>query len=254
MKIAIIEDEFYTSKDLESCIKELRPTFEVVKILPSVKEALHYFKSKPQIDLIFSDIQLQDGLSFEIFQKVELTVPVIFCTAFDAYAIDAFKANAIDYLLKPISNITVRLAIEKYERLVKPSIQVNESIRNLLASMEQSKPDSASHSLLVHYKDKIIPLRLEEVALFYIQNENYRLLNFDGSKYSINENLEEIEKICGPNFFRINRQFLVNRKAVSELVQHFSRKYIARLCLPFEEKIVLGKEKTTAFLQWLKKV
>lgn len=251
MKIVIIEDEKYTAEDLENCIKELRSDFQIIKKLTSVKESIAYFEKHKEYDLIFSDIQLGDGLSFEIFKSIQLSAPVIFCTAYDNYAIDAFKANGIDYILKPFSKTSIKAAIEKYERLVKPAKEINQEIQKLLFSFKTNTSEKSHTSLLVHQKDKIIPIQIENVALFYTQNEICKLINFDGKTFSINEPLEKIEKISGPSFFRANRQFLVNRKAVVELVQHFSRKHILKLSVNFEEQIIISKEKTPSLLKWL---
>lgn len=251
MKVVIIEDEQYTADDLENCIKETRSNFQIVKKLTSVKESISYFEKNKEYDLVFSDIQLGDGLSFEIFKSIQLSSPVIFCTAYDNYAIDAFKANGIDYILKPFSKTSIKAAIEKYERLVKPAVEVNLEIQKLLSSFKTNTPEKNHTSLLVHHKDKIIPVKIEDVALFYTQNETCKLINFEGKTFTIGETLEKIEKIVGTTFFRANRQFLVNRKAVVELVQHFSRKHILKLSVNFEELIVISKEKTPALLKWL---
>lgn len=251
MKIVIIEDEQYTAEDLENCITDLRSNFQIVKKLSSVKESIAYFEKHKDYNLVFSDIQLGDGLSFEIFKTIQLSAPVIFCTAYDNYAIDAFKANGIDYILKPISKSSILAAIEKYERLVKPSGEVNEEIQKLLSSFKTSVPEKNHSSLLVHHKDKIIPIKMEDIALFYTQNETCRIISFEGKTFSINETLEKIEKIAGTSFFRANRQFLVNRKAVVELVQHFSRKHILKISVDVDEEIVISKEKTPALLKWL---
>lgn len=251
MKIVIIEDEHFTAEDLENCIKELRSSFQIIKRLTSVKESVSYFEKHKEYDLIFSDIQLGDGLSFEIFKSIQLSAPVIFCTAFDNYAIDAFKANGIDYVLKPFSKASIEAAIEKYERLVKPATEINKEIQKLLSSLKTDIPKKNHSSLLVHHKDKIIPVKIEDIALFYTQNEICRLINFEGKTFSINETLEKIETLSGKSFFRANRQFLVNRKAVVELVQHFSRKHILKLSVNFNEPIIISKEKTPLLLKWL---
>ena len=251
MRIVIIEDEKYTSQDLIQCIKEVRITFAVIATLTTVKDSIAFFKKETDYNLIFSDIQLGDGLSFEIFNKISVNAPVIFCTAYDNYAIDAFKANGIDYILKPINKKSITSAIEKYERFVNPADGLNESIVHLLDMYKSKAETKKTRSVLIHYKDKIIPVRMEEVALFYIENEHCRILNFEGKQFIINETLDEIEDLCGTDFFRANRQFIVNRKAVKELVQYFARKHLLKLSVPFEEKIIVSKEKTPALLKWL---
>ena len=252
MKIIIIEDELYTAKDLENCILELRSDFEILCILPSVKEALAFLKSTNNYNLIFSDIQLNDGLSFEIFKSIQVSAPVIFCTAYDNYAIDAFKANGIDYVLKPINKASIKAAIEKYERLVKPAGEVNENMHHLLQLLNNNTPQKSQSALLVHYKDKIIPQKIDAVSLFYLHNDSCRLINSDGQQFNLHESLDKIEELCGTQFFRANRQFLVNRNAVAEVVQHFSRKHLLKLNFNFDLEISISKERTPALLNWLK--
>lgn len=254
MKIVIIEDEHFTALDLATCIKELRSDFEIVKMLGSIKEARNYFQHNTNYNLIFSDIQLGDGLSFEIFKSLQVNSPVIFCTAYNNYAIDAFKANGIDYVLKPINKKNIEAAIEKYERLLSPANAVNQNMQQLLDLFQTKTAVKQTTSLLVHHKDKIIPVRIEEVALFYLHNDACHILNFVGKHFSINESLDEIEKIAGTHFFRANRQFLVHRKAITEVVQHFARKHLLKLNITFEEQIIVSKEKSPALMKWLELV
>jgi two-component system, LytTR family, response regulator LytT len=254
MRILIIEDEQYTAKDLAGCILELRSHFQVIKILNSVKEATAFLKSTNEYDLIFSDIQLGDGLSFDIYNAVQPSAPVIFCTAYNNYAIDAFKANGIDYVLKPISKQAIQLAIEKYERLTRPSAGISGNMEQLLEYMQKEAQSKTNTSLLVHHKDKIIPVRMEDIALFYIQNEGCRILSFEGNHYSVAETLEKIEGQAGNLFFRANRQYLVNRKAVKEVVQGFSRTHVLSLVLEFKDPIVVSKEKSPLLFKWLAEV
>ncbi|MDP2386521.1 MAG: LytTR family DNA-binding domain-containing protein [Bacteroidota bacterium] len=253
MKIVIIEDEQFTAEDLASTVMELRSNYQVVKILSSIKEAKVYFSKHADFNLIFSDIHLGDGLSFEIFKSIPIKVPVIFCTAYDNYAIDAFKANGIDYVLKPINKKSISEAIEKFERLSTPVLEINPGMAELLELFQSKSPENKNNtSILVHVKDKIIPIKTEDIAVFFIRNEGTSILDFTGKIYSIDETLEEIELLNSTTFFRANRQFIVNRKAVKDAAQHFSRKLILNLSIPFSEQITISKEKTPQFLKWLK--
>ena len=254
MKIVIIEDEQLTAEDLASTITELRPDYEIVKILSSIKEATTYFSQHKDFNLIFSDIHLGDGLSFEIFKSISLKTPVIFCTAYDNYAIDAFKANGIDYVLKPANKKSILEAIEKFERLTTPVVELNPVMTELLEifKTKSSNNNNNNKSILVHVKDKIIPIKLEEIAIFFIRNEVTSILDFTGKVYSIDETLEEIELFNLPVLFRANRQFIINRKAVKDASQYFSRKLVVNLSIPFTEQIIISKEKTPLFLSWLK--
>lgn len=251
MKIVIIEDEQFTAEDLASTINELRPDYNVVKILSSVKESKVYFEKHSDFNLIFSDINLGDGLSFDIFKSISLKVPVIFCTAFDNYAIEAFKANGIDYILKPSNKKSILEAIEKYERLSGSVPSIDSNMTTLMDFFKQKSPEHHK-SILVHIKDKIIPIKLEDIAVFFIRNEMTSIMDFNGKIYSINEALEEIELMELPILYRANRQFIINRKAVRDVAQHFARKLIVNLSVPFTEQITISKEKTPLFLKWLK--
>ncbi|GGH24664.1 DNA-binding response regulator [Dyadobacter endophyticus] len=249
MKIVIIEDERATAVDLTQTITQLDPALEIVAVLRSVREGKEWFNHNTKPDLIFSDIQLGDGLSFEILGNE--FVPVIFCTAYDEYALNAFNANGIDYILKPFTTASVAAALQKFKNLTKTATNAltgqYESIRRLLSEIKSPKPSS----LLIQYRDTIMPLKIEEVALFRLENGNVHLLTFDQEKYYPGKSLEDLEEIVGEDFFRVNRQSLVNRKAIINASSIFSRKLSLNICVPLDEGITISKEKAPAFLKWL---
>lgn len=251
MQIVIIEDERLTADDLAETIKQVQSDAEIVAILRSVKEATQYLKAGNTPDLIFSDIQLGDGLSFEIFSSLAVTAPVIFCTAYDEYALTAFKANGIDYILKPFTSETIGVALQRYQSLRNTfsanTLQQYEAILKVFAGRETQRPAA----LLIHHLDKILPVKLESIALFYLKNEVTHLLTFNGKVYCPNKSLDELERITGDTFFRINRQYLVAHKAVTGATNYLSRKLSVTLMVPFEEVITVSKEKAPAFLKWL---
>jgi len=250
MDIVIIEDERLTAADLEQTIKSVEPDCSIKAILNSVKVALDYFKNESMPDLIFSDIQLGDGLSFDIFKTIKITAPVVFCTAFDEYALEAFKTNSIDYILKPFSEDSVLDAINKYRQMKKSFANKEYDYDNVINALLQKK-DSASSSILVHYKDKILPVRMNNVALFYIEVEVVSLLTTEGKRYHVTKTLDELSKIAGNNFFRTNRQTLVNKSAIVDISHYFSGKLSVNLNVPFDDKILVSRAKRTAFLEWL---
>jgi DNA-binding LytR/AlgR family response regulator len=250
MKIVIIEDEKITAEELAGTIKALEPGAIIEAILSSVKTAVTYFQKNKAPDLIFSDVQLGDGLSFEIFKACKISAPVIFCTAYDEYALNAFKINSIDYILKPSTSQTIADALAKYSNFRQTFAGDGQQYKAILEILMNRDVPKAS-SVLVHHKDKILPVRLEEIALFYIENEITHLLTFDSKTYFINKNLEELEQTSGNSFFRVNRQFLVNRKTVIDASHYFSRKLSVNISVPFKEKITVSKEKTPQFLNWL---
>lgn len=249
MKIIIIEDEQLTASDLAATIKKAEPSAHVIAILGSVKESLDFFCSNPpKADLIFSDIQLGDGLSFEIFHSVAIHTPIIFCTAYDEYALNAFKVSGIHYMLKPFSVKTVKEALEKFRELKSSLSHNNEQYETLISLLNNKKSQG---SVLVYQHDKIVPVKLENIALFFIESEITYLLTLDKEKFPINKTLEELENIAGHNFYRANRQYLVNRKAIKDSSQYFGRKLAINLTIPFTEKITVSKTKVTEYLEWL---
>jgi two-component system response regulator LytT len=250
MKIVIIEDEKLTAEDLADMIVKLQPDIQLMASLRSVKEGLEYFKNNPAPDLIFSDIQLGDGLSFDIFKAINITAPIVFCTAYNEYALNAFRTTGIDYILKPVTALAVAQALNKYHALRKEFTAEQVSYDALFERFALKK-NQVTTSILVNYKDRIIPVKTEQIALFYIQFEETNLLTFDGKNYVINKKMEELERNCGDDFFRVNRQVLLNRKAVKDAAHFFSRKMVINLNITFKETITISKEKTTPFLEWL---
>ncbi len=246
MKIIIIEDEKLTAEDLAETILRTEPTAEIVAILSSVKEALEYFSKPLEADLIFSDIQLGDGLSFEIFRERKSEIPVIFCTAYDEYALNAFKTNGIDYILKPFSVHTIKNALEKYRNLKK--MLAPNHLEALLQVLDQ-RPRITS--VLVHYKDQIIPVPEKDIALICIRNETTLLKTFDQKSYYITRTLDDLEAKLGSGFFRANRQYLVNRTAVRSVENYGARKLALLLSLPHDETVTVSKEKHTPLMNWL---
>ncbi|MCT3897522.1 response regulator transcription factor [Elizabethkingia anophelis] len=254
MKILIIEDEKAVSNDLVSTIGKLWiDRIESIVQVYSVKEAINFFKNEDIPDLIFSDIQLGDGACFDIFREMQISAPIIFCTAYDEYAIQAFKSNGIEYILKPFLNNTIKKALDKYDDLRKSFVR-NHSIHNygnILRLLSEPREENRVASILVFIKDEILPIQLEEIALFFLDENEVYLLTFDGKRYLPNKSLEEIEKITGNYFFRANRQFLVSRKVVSTAYSFFSRKLALNLNIDFSTQIIVSREKKSAFLDWL---
>jgi DNA-binding LytR/AlgR family response regulator len=250
MKIVIIEDEKLTAKDLAKTIQAVEPDAEIIATLVSVEEAISYFKTPIEIDLIFSDIQLGDGMSFEIFEKIESQAPVIFCTAFDEYALDAFKTVGIDYLLKPFTKASVSKALEKYH-FIKEKFSSKNDLSSVLNIIKTQLQPNKNPSVIIQQGDKIIPLDGSNIAFFFIEDTYVFAYTFNQQKHILNQRLDILERNFSPNFFRANRQFLVNRKAVKDASYHFHRKMVINLTVPFKEQIVIGKLRTTPFMEWL---
>lgn len=249
MKIVIIEDERFTARDLAQTLVQLDPSIEIMSILHSVEEGRAWFTDNGTPDLIFRDIQLGDGLSFEILGSE--FVPVIFCTAFDEYALNAFNSNGIDYILKPFTSESVGAALQKFKNLTKAKKEAlpdqYEAVRRLLSEIKSPKPSS----LLIQHRDVIMPIKIEDIAVFQLDYGLVQLLTFKKTKHFPNKSLDELEAIVGEDFFRINRQFLVNRKAIVNASSIFSRKLSLSLSVAVDETITVSKEKSPVFLQWL---
>jgi len=250
MNIVIIEDEQLTADDLAESILDLDPEVQIVAKLNSVQDAVAWFQKNEHPDLIFSDIQLGDGLCFEIFKSQSIATPVIFCTAYDEYALSAFKANGIDYILKPFDKETIAKALARYKELERRFSGNTAQFENMLRLFENRK-NQKKGSILVYHKDKILPIRIHDIALFYIENEITYILTFDQKSFTINKTLDELEKVTGPDFYRANRQYLVQRKAIKEAAQYFARSLSVTLLIPFKETIKVNKVKVPDFLNWL---
>jgi DNA-binding LytR/AlgR family response regulator len=248
MKVVVIEDEKITADDLIENLLAVRPSYTVVKLLTSVAEACAYFKQQPEIDIIFSDIQLGDGISFDIFKELSIITPIVFCTAYNAYALEAFKANGIDYILKPFSQAEIKKAVEKFELL---TYKNGVSINKLLNYLSDKPLKTNNMSLLVYQKDMIIPIDTNDIAIVQLVHGTVKLVLFNGDAYITAQSLDDIEKLNLPFFFRANRQFLLHRKIIKDALQYLNRKLLVRLNIPFDEQIFISKEKTPAFLAWL---
>lgn len=250
MKIVIIEDEVVTAKDLKKTLLGIDRDIEILSILQSVEEAIEYLSANKNIDLIFSDIQLGDGLSFDIFEKMHNTTPIIFCTAFNQYALKAFDTYGIDYILKPFSTEAVTKALHKYLNFKGKFAQPKANYSNIINELrEQLTPKTKS--VIIKKGDKIIPLQVSEIALFYFENGYSFAYCFDGKTHILSKNLEELEQNLAPTFFRANRQHLINKKAIKDASHFYNRKLVVNLTIPFKEEIIIGKLKITAFTNWL---
>lgn len=250
MKIVIIEDEKLTAKDLKRTILAAEPDVEIAALLHSVEEAIEYFKSHKDTDLIFSDIKLGDGLSFEVFKKMETPVPIIFCTAYNNYFSEAFEATGIDYILKPFNKTAIVKSLFKYKTLEERFTRNSENYKKQLSLLE-TRITPKKNAVIIRQGEKIIPLEAANIAIFFVDNGYTFAYTFGQKKFIVNENLEDLEDYFSPSFFRANRQYLVNRKAIKDATHFFNRKIVVNLSVPFSEQILVGKLKTSLFVEWL---
>jgi two-component system response regulator LytT len=250
MKIVIIEDEVKAAKSLENLILKIRPAAQVVAKLQSIEGAVDYLSANEQPDLIFMDIQLSDGLSFEIFKSVEIRCPVVFCTAYGEYAMDAIKANGIDYLLKPFSQDDLQAAFEKVESF-KNFFQQNTQ-PDLDGLLKRIGLDEGKKSFLVFKHNKYTTVQTEQIAFIYIRNDSASIMTFQQQEYTIDQSMDQIQNVLSAKqFFRLNRQYLVNFSAIKEVEHYFGRKLFVKLTIPSPDKLLIGKEKASTFLNWL---
>lgn len=249
MKALIIEDEKSAVRNLRSLLKEVAPQCEVIGTLDSVQEAVSWFEANPMPDLVFMDIHLADGSSFEIFDYVRIGCPIIFTTAYDEYALKAFKVNSIDYLLKPIGEADLRQAIAKFEHLQHgPGAQ--DSLVALIRSM-QRRDHFRSHFLIPYKGDKLLPLAVQQVQYFCIVEGTTKAVVSEKESYVLPYTLDELTEGLDPDrFFRANRQYLISRQAVRDIDLWFNNRLSINLRVPTGEKILVSKLRVNDFKAW----
>lgn len=248
LRAVIIEDETAAAVNLQAILREVAPDVETVATLESVAESVEYLRSRPRPDLLFMDIHLADGDSFRIFGAVEVDVPVIFTTAYDRYALEAFKVNSIDYLLKPLNGADVSRAIDKFRRLTGSERRdYGTRVRAMAAGREET--------FLVQVRDKIIPLHRDKIAFCHTFNEKVTAYGYDGEAYPLDRTLETLQALLPESdFFRANRQFIVARRAVKEIVVWFGSRLSLSLCIATPERIIISKARVPEFKAWLRAV
>ena len=251
MKVIIVEDEIAASENLAYLLNEIDSTIKVVKVLDSVKSAVNYFSKPTDADLVLMDIHLADGISFEIFDQVDLKIPVIFTTAYDQYAIKAFKVNSVDYLLKPIDEEELSGALEKFDSQKVPVSTSNNQIEGLL-SLIKNQNEQFKTTFLVRTRDELKPILTENIAILYLDTGMIKAITFDNKKYTIDGKLEDVESELNPKiFYRVNRQMILQKKAIVSIKFYFNSKLIVITNPKFKERIVVSKAKATAFKNWM---
>ncbi|MFC2128323.1 LytR/AlgR family response regulator transcription factor [Bacteroidota bacterium] len=249
MQVVIIEDEKPAAEKLEKLIKRYDEKIEIVARLDSIKNAINWFTEPGNnVDLIFMDIQLRDGLSFEIFKRINITKPIIFTTAFDEYALQAFQVSSVDYLLKPVSYSALEESMKKLESLSKN-----------LPEYDLDKLSKALSGLKIEYKqrfmvkmgDHIRSVTVDKVLLFFADGRNVLLVNDQNRKSFLDYKLEELEDLLDPAiFFRVNRSYIININYISDVLVYSGRRLKVRLEPKFESEIIVSREKVLAFKDW----
>lgn len=249
MKTLIIEDETAAAVNLRALLSEVEPTIEVIEVIESVAESVDYLRSNPMPELIFMDIHLADGDSFKIFKHVDVQCPIIFTTAYDQYALEAFKVNSIDYLLKPIAEEDLRRSLEKLRRLSAPE---REAAIERTKTMADEPRQIQQNVFLVQVRDRIRPLRADEVAYFYTSEERVTAHTFTGETFSIDRTLEALSGVLNEvDFYRANRQFIIARKALKDISVWFGSRLALNLSVETPERIIISKARVPKFKKWL---
>jgi len=250
MKAVIIEDEAVASQKLERMLSQVASDIQVIARLQSVEESIEWFSLNAAPDVVFMDIHLADGSAFSIFDKVQISCPVVFTTAYDEYALKAFEVNSIDYLLKPINQKYLERAVLKLRSLTTTKTDNTEMISSVLAAFRQTKTAYKSNFLIPH-KDKFIPLAIDRIACFYTENKMVKIITYDHQVFNMDSSLEELYTQLDPSqFFRANRQFIVSHKAIKDISVWFGSKVSINLFVTVPEKIIVSKARVAEFKTW----
>lgn len=252
MKVLIIEDEAPAFRRLQKILDEVDPAIEIVDVIDSVEDSVKWLRNHTAPELIFMDIQLSDGISFEIFEQVKITSPVIFTTAFDEYMLRAFKVNSIDYLLKPIKQDDLARSLHKYAGMKEAfsannSCDLNDLIRNIQLNDRKYKA-----RFLVKKGEQLVSVQSGDIAFFFARNGIIHLQTSEGKVYLVDFTLDELEKQLDPDhFYRANRQFILHFSAIKTVHKWYKSKLLIEPSQAIDDKIIVSAEKASSFKQWL---
>ena len=253
MNAIIIEDETLIAKELQHKIGQLAPDVKVIEVLPSIKTATKWFLVNKEPDLIFADIQLGDGNIFELFERYELKCPVVFTTAYDEFAIKAFRVNGVDYLLKPVDKDELKKAIDKCRVIVESKQPYPTDIQQLLklVANPQSNNQAFKEKFIVKVRNQWLPILTKDIACFVRDQLNY-LYTFDGERYILDfTTLDEIEELLDPKiYYRANRQALIHIESIQSVKPVENQKLIVTLKPPLKMTLDISREKAPGFKKW----
>jgi two-component system LytT family response regulator len=248
MKVLIIEDEPLVARDLLKVIGRVAPDAQIIDMITSVKDAHTWFDTHAAPELILSDIQLSDGISFEIFESRKLKCPVIFTTAYDEYAIRAFKLNSIDYLLKPIDEKELSAALEKYRAIA--GISITDQLKTLMSGWGKEQKKYKERFLSIQ-RNSMVPVTQQEIGYFHKEELIYIHTLANERMIGEHQTLDEVESLIDPAvFFRVNRQYIIHLQTVAR-VKSTHKGLTVQLKSPFNLEIDISREKATAFKEWL---
>ena len=255
MKVVIIEDEKSAVRNLAALLQEINPDIEITATLDSISDTIEWFSVHSMPDLLFLDIHLADGSAFEIFGHLNITCPIVFTTAYDEYALKAFKVNSIDYLLKPIDKTDIKKALHKFEKLcvnTSTAHTLNNSTLEKLIHSLRKKESYKTHFLIPLKGDKLFPVAIHTISFFYIKDCQVKAVLHDGTEYPMPLTLDELTAGIEPErFFRVNRQYLVSREAIKDIDLWFnSRLSINLKNFSDSNKILVSKTRVAEFKEW----
>lgn len=250
MRIVIIEDEQPAARQLQKLICELRPDAEILGVLDSVEGACAWLKKEASPDLIFMDIQLADGLSFDIFGKVNIQAPVIFTTAFDQYALRAFKVNSVDYLLKPVEPEELESALQKYNQVFQPARRYAPALIEQL--MQSVSGPRFKQRFLIKTGQNITYLPVTEIRYFYADDGLLYARTTKGKKHHIDYTLDQLEESLDPlRFFRLNRKVITGVEAIRQIMPYFNSRLIIELHPDADFDVIVSRDRVSDFKSWL---
>ena len=251
MTILIIEDEDPAFKRLQKMLKDIEPDHTLLNQIVSISSAVKWYKENDVPDLIISDIQLSDGISFEIFKQVNIKCPIIFTTAYDQYAIEAFKVNSIDYLLKPVKKEELEKAVAKFKSLTPATAFPHIDINKLLQSLQPAGIEYKKR-FVVRYGEHIRTINIEEVVYFYTEDKATFLCTKDARRFVVDFNMDTLDSILDPKvFFRINRQYIISIHSIAEMFAYSKSRVLIKLNPATKHETIVSTERSADFKHWL---
>jgi len=253
IKALIIEDEKLAAEHLITTINRIDSDIEIIEVIDSIEDAVQWFKANQQPDFIFLDIQLSDGLSFEIFNFVDIHCPIIFTTAYEEYAIKAFKVNSVDYLLKPIRIEELSFAIQKFKALPRISnSQVDHIFKFKIDQMMKMMTNCFKTRFIVSAGIHLRSVETDKINCFYSLGKGTFMLDENGKSYDVDYSLEQLEKLLDPQlFFRISRQYIVNIKAIKDIIVYSGRRFKLKIINSSDDDILVSRNRINEFKEWL---
>ncbi|BDX39043.1 DNA-binding response regulator [Tenuifilaceae bacterium CYCD] len=249
MRVLIVEDEIAAARRLSKMLLELEPDAQILAVTDSVSSTVEWLLSNDEPDLILLDIHLADGVSFKIFNRVKVKCPIIFTTAYDQYAIQAFKLNSIDYLLKPINTEDLKFSVDKFKE--RRNVASNLDFEKLL--LEIRKPQQCyQQRFVVQFADKLKAIEADSVAYFMAMDKSVFLISSDNHRYAIDYTMEKLESVLDPKrFFRVNRKFIVSFAAIKNMYFYSKSRVKIELSPAVDSEVIVSSERSSDFKEWL---